>query len=108
MITHREHYLKSIGKDPNVSYSMEQLSQFSGVPLSILKKIDLRGRGAAVSNLASVRLKKDFSKNPDTTKYPASARLSPERWGMARIYSFLDKGQTYKTADADLAREARY
>jgi hypothetical protein len=27
---------------------------------------------------------------------------------MARVYSFLNKGKTYKTADADIAKDYNY
>lgn len=105
MMTHRENFLKKHGLSPNTSLSIAQLSMLSGYPVSTLQTIFNRGVGASRTNLASVRLKKDFSKNPDTKKYPASARLSPERWGYARIYSFLDKGKTYYTADSDLVKK---
>ncbi len=62
-----------------------------------------RGVGAWKTNIESVRLKKDYSKNPDTTKYPRSSRLGKENWAFARVYSFIDKGKTYHTADKDIA-----
>jgi hypothetical protein len=34
--------------------------------------------------------------------------MSAEQWGMARVYSFLNKGKTYETTDADLAKRAKY
>lgn len=107
MATHRQKYLKKMGLDPKESYSLNELSKVSGVPVSILQEVYNRGIGAH-ANLASVRLKKDFSKNPDTKKYPASARLSKEQWASARVYSFLNKGTTYKTTDSDLAKKANY
>lgn len=107
MATHRENFLKKHGLPPSTSLSLAQMAMLSGVPLSILEEVAKRGRGAAVSNLASVRLKKDFSKNPDTKKYPASARLHPVTWGLARAYSFLQKGKTYYTADSDLAKKLK-
>jgi hypothetical protein len=39
------------------------------------------------------------------SRYPRSARLTKEQWSLARVYSFLDKGATFRTADADIARE---
>ena len=105
VVTHRERYLKRVGLDPSKSYSIPELSKVSGVPVKILEAVYSRGMGAAKSNLASVRLKSDFSKNPDTTAFPKSARLSPQQWAQARVYSFLDKGTTFYTADADLARK---
>ena len=64
-----------------------------------------RGTGAWKSNPSSVRLKSDFSKNPNLAKYPRSARLTKEQWSMARVYSFVDKGKTYRTTDADIAKK---
>jgi hypothetical protein len=78
------------------------------VPRSALLDVYRRGYAAATSNPQSVRLKKDFSKNPNMGAFPRSARLSNEQWGMARVYSFLDKGKTYHTADADIAKRIGY
>ena len=33
--------------------------------------------------------------------------MSGPQWGVARIYSFVMKGPTWKTADKDLADEVR-
>jgi hypothetical protein len=32
---------------------------------------------------------------------------SQQAWGMARVHSFVMKGKTYRTADADLAKQGR-
>lgn len=107
MPTHRENFLKKHGLPPNTSLSLAQIASLSGVPLPILEEVARRGRGAHSTNLASVRLKKDFSKNPDTKKYPESARVSSNMWSYGRVYSFLDKGKTYYTADSDLAKKLK-
>lgn len=108
MPTHRENYLRKIGKPTDESYSLAELSKFSGVRLSILKDVFDRGIGAAKSNPESVRIQGTFAKNPDMKRYPRSRRLSPEQWAYARVYSFLDRGTTYRTADADLAKKSGY
>lgn len=108
MSTHRIKYLRRIGKPTSESYSLDELSKFSGVRLSILKEVFDRGIGAAKSNPESVRIKRTFEKNPNLKQFPRSARLSPEQWAYARVYSFLDKGTTYHTADADLAKKSGY
>ncbi len=105
--THRVQYLKKNGLDPNKSYSLTELAKVSGVKESILQDVYNRGIGAHQTNITSVRLKKDFSKNPSPA-IPESARLTPKQWAYARVYSFLNKGKTYKTTDADLARKAGY
>ena len=103
MTTNREEFLKKMGLDVNKSYSIEELSKVSGVKKSILDEVAKRSAGAYSSNLGSVRLL-NFSKNPDVKKFPASKRLSLNQWKMARVFSFLNKGKTYYTADADLAQ----
>jgi hypothetical protein len=108
MATHRLSYLRKMGLDPKKSYSLEELSNISGVPETALNQIYARGMGAYSSQLESVRLRGSFKKNPDTKKYPATARLSPQQWAMARVYSFLNKGKTYSTADSDIARRYNY
>lgn len=102
--THRTRYLKKVGLDPKESYSISQLAKVSKIKESILQEVYNRGIGAHKTNITSVRLKKDFSKNPNPN-IPPSARLSAEQWGMARVYSFLNKGKTFKTADSDLAEK---
>ena len=105
--TNRTQYLKKVGLDPKESYSLEELSKVSKVPVSILQEVYNRGIGAYKNNITSVRLKKDFSKNPNPA-IPASARLSKEQWASARVMAFLNKGKTYKTTDKDLALKAGY
>jgi len=107
MVTHRIQFLRKKGLDVNKSYSIYELSKIADIPESALNAVFRRGIGAYRSNLESVRLK-DFSKNPNTKKYPASKRLTPENWAYARIYSFLNKGKTYYTADSDIARKYGY
>jgi hypothetical protein len=107
MATNRLQYLRKMRLEDK-SYSIEELSKISGVPVAGLRSVYRRGLGAHASNLESVRLKGSYAKNPDTRKFPAALRLSAPQWGMARVYSFLNRGQTYKTADADIARKYGY
>lgn len=101
--TNRIQYLEKMGKDPKESYGLDDLSKMSGIPEKYLKEVYDRGVGAWESNPRSVRIKGSFKKNPDMRKYPRSKRLSPEQWGYGRVYSFLNKGKTYRTADKDIA-----
>ena len=101
--THRTNVLRRLGLPLKSSPSIEELAEMTGVALEDLKAVYDRGRGAWKTNISSVRLKKDFSKNPNMAKYPRSARLSAEQWGMGRVYSFLDKGRTFTTGDEDIA-----
>lgn len=105
MITHRQHFLRKHGLSEDRSYSLQELSKISHVPLKALQECYKRGTGAWKNNPQSIRLKKDFSKNPNMSAFPRSARLSKEQWSMARVYSLLDKGTTYYTADSDLVEK---
>lgn len=104
METHRERVLKKLGLPKDTHLSLSELAKKSGVPYLALRECYNRGIGAAKNNVASIRLKSDFSKNPDTKTFPRSARLSKEQWAMARCYSLIDKGKTYYTADSDIVR----
>lgn len=90
------------------SLSLSAVSYLTEIPITILQEVYNRGVGAWKNNLASVRLKKDFSKNPDINKYPRTARLNKEQWAMARVYAFVMKGKDYYTADNDLARKTNF
>lgn len=101
--THRLNFLKKWGLPPDTSLSLEDISTLSNIPIEALQMVYNRGVGAWKTNIESVRLKKDFSKNPDLKTYPRSSRLGKENWAFARVFSFIDKGKTYKTADKDIA-----
>ena len=103
MPTHRELFYKRHNIPLSKSLSIEEIAQIAKVPLKALKEIENRGEGAWGNNLASVRLKSNFSKNPDIYHIRRPSRLSKSQWSFARIYSFLTKGKTYHTADKDIA-----
>jgi hypothetical protein len=107
MPTHKQNVLRALELPKDSSLSMEELAEHTDLPIEALQEVYNRGVGAWKTNIASVRLKKDFSKNPNLSKYPRSARLSKEQWGMSRLYSFIDKGKTFRTADADIAHKYR-
>jgi hypothetical protein len=104
-MTHKQEFLKKHGLPPDTTLSLIEISRLSGVPVSALQEIERRGAGAWRTNLSSVRVAKDFSKNPDVKKYPRSARLGQQEWSRARVYSFVNHGKTFKTADSDIAKE---
>jgi hypothetical protein len=106
MATNRLQFLKKMGLPKDSSFSIEELAELTDLPVEALYEIRDRGVGAWKNNLASIRLKKDFSKNPDTKKYPRSARLTKENWSMGRIYAFLNKSKkVFYKADADIAEK---
>jgi hypothetical protein len=104
MPTNRDIVFKELGLPKTASPSVEELAELTDLPLEALLEVGKRGAGAWRTNISSVRLKKDFSKNPDVRKYPRASRLTQQHWATARIYSFIAKGKTFYTADADIAR----
>lgn len=103
--THKERFFEKYGIPPKATLSVADISKITGIPYSALYESYKRGIGAWKTNIGSVRLKKDFSKNPDTSKYPRSARLGKQQWAMARVYSLVDKGKTFYTADSDIVKK---
>jgi hypothetical protein len=106
METHKQKFLRKHRLPPDTSLSLDDISSLTDIPVSILQQVYNRGSGAWRTNIASVRIAKTFQKNPDVKSYPRSARLGREQWAMARVYSFVDKGKTFFTADRDLAVKA--
>jgi len=104
-MTHRESFIKKYDLEEDESYSLSELSEITGVPYAALHSVYRRGLGAARSNLSSVRLLGTFEKNADTRRFPKSMRLSAPQWAMARVYSFLDRGTTFHTADSDIVEK---
>lgn len=103
MLTNRERFLKKHGQPMSTSLSKAEISKLSGMPIKALDEVYDRGIGAYKSNLSSVRLLSDFSKNPDTKKFGTSARLSPEQWAFGRVYAFVMKtDKVYRKADNDI------
>jgi len=107
-MTHRERVYAKFGLDPKKTYSLPALARISSIPLSILKEVENRGKGAYYSGgvggrpSPSVRLAGSYKKGVDA---PASKKLSMAQWSKARVFSFID---TYKSKnlkhDTDLAK----
>ena len=100
MKTHREKVLTRLGLSLSEGHSIPDLAKATGIPAIALQEVYNRGIGAWKTNPESVRLKGSFKKDPSA---PRSAKLSKEMWAMARVYSFIDRGKTFKTADSDIA-----
>ena len=103
MPTHRERFFKKHGIPTSESLSLAEVAKLSNVPIAALREVYSRGLGAASTNPESIRVKGTFAKNPSLAAVPRSGRLSAPQWAMARVYSFVDKGKTYRTADKDIA-----
>jgi hypothetical protein len=85
-MTHRQNFLASHNL-PDKSYSLQQLSRISKVPMKIIQEVYNRGIGAYKTNPLSVRMLGSFKKGVNA---PMSQKLSKEQWATARVYSFLD------------------
>lgn len=104
MKTNKQEFNKRHGFKPNQSHTMQELSQISGFPIDILEQIDDRGQGAWKTNIRSVRTKETFKKNENK---PRSQKLSAQQWGIARVYSFINKFEkgALPNHDIDLLRD---
>lgn len=105
MKTHKENVLEKLKLPKDTSLNVAKLAELTGIPYEALQEVYNRGTGAWKSNIASVRLKKDYSKNPDISRFGREARLGKQEWSMARVYSFIDKGKTWHTADSDIVKK---
>jgi len=102
MVTNKQAFLRKHRLSPDASLSLGEISRLSGFPRPALQEVFDRGIGAWKTNIASVRLKRDFSKNPDVRRFPRGARLGKEQWAYARVYSFVQK------TDSDFYGADRY
>lgn len=106
MPTHRQSFLKKNNLPKDSSLSLMEISKISGVPLKGLQEVYNRGIGAwKSSDPTQIRMQDTFEKGGSA---PKSERLSKEQWAMARVYSFVDKGKTYKTTDNDIAVKYKF
>jgi len=86
VLTYKQQFNLKHKQDKNKSNSMKEIAKLSGVKLSVLNKIFLRGKGAYKTNPASVR--KNVS--------------SPEQWGYSRVYASVNPKSKASKSDADL------
>lgn len=100
-MTNRERFLKKHGLPNDTSLDLKEISTLSGMPFSALKMVYNKGLGAYHTNPESVRLKGSFKKDPSA---PLSMKLSPQQWGMARVYAFVMKTpKVFRGADKHIA-----
>ena len=105
MATWKEKYNKKYNHPKDASHTLTSISKDTGVSKKGLQEIYNKGIGAWKTNIGSVRLKKDFSKNPNTSKYPRKSRLGKEQWAMARVYSAVMGGKASKVDAKELKME---
>tara|TARA_R110002033_G_C3861041_1_gene236476 strand:- start:754 stop:1023 length:270 start_codon:yes stop_codon:yes gene_type:complete len=88
VLTYKQQFNIKYKQPKNQSNTMKEIAKLSGVKLSVLNKIFLRGKGAFKSNRASVR------------KFVTS----PEQWGYARVYASINPKSKASKSDADLLK----
>ena len=91
MSTNKQKFNLKYKQPKNQSNGKDDISKKTGIPMKILDEVYDRGIGAYKTNPGSVR--------PNVK--------SKEQWAMARVYAFVMKGKTYRTADKDLADKLR-
>jgi len=91
VITNKNRFNKKYKQPLNKANGKDDISQLTGIPMSILDQVYDRGMGAYKTNPKSVR----------------PSVKSPQQWAMARVYSFVMKGTTWRTADKDLAKKVQ-
>ncbi len=91
VVTNKQKFNKKYKQPLNTANGKDDISRLTKIPMKILDEVYYRGIGAYKTNPKSVR--------PNVK--------SKEMWAMARVYAFVMKGKTYKTADKDLADKLR-
>lgn len=89
MLTNKQRFLRKHHLSPQTTLSLGEIARLSKMPKAALQEVYNRGVGAWKTNIASVRVKGSFAKNPDTRRFPRSARLGRQQWAHARVYSFV-------------------
>jgi len=91
VLTNKQKFNLKYKQPKNQANGKDDISKKTGIPMKILDDVYDRGIGAYKTNPSSVR--------PNVK--------SKEQWSMARVYSFVMKSKTYRTADKDLADKLR-
>lgn len=91
MSTNKQKFNKKYKQKKDQPNSKKDISKLTGIPMKILDEVYDRGVGAFKTNRAAVR----------------PSVKSAEQWAFGRVYSFVMKQQTWKTADKDLADKVR-
>jgi hypothetical protein len=98
--TNKMKFNKKYKQPLNTANGKDDISRLTGIPMKILDDVYDRGLSAHKNNQQSVR-------NIKGVKGGGGKKMSAQQWSMARIYSFIMKGKTYRTADKDLADKLR-
>jgi hypothetical protein len=103
VMTNKMKYNKKYGFKAGTSHSKSDISKKTGIPMRILNVVYDRGLAAHKSNPESVRSLSGKKVGGKSLK----GKMSAQQWSQARIYSFVMKGPTWRTADKDQADKVR-
>ena len=104
VLTNKNRFNIKYGFKRDEPHSKREISKITGIPFRILDEVYRRGEGARKSNPESVR---QVSTGKKVGGKSLRGKMSAAQWGMARVYSFVVKGPTWKSADKDLADKVR-
>ena len=103
MVTNKQKFNLKYKQSKDQPNSKKDISKLTGIPIKILDEIFDRALMAHKNNPQSVRSLSGKKIGGKSLK----GKMSAQQWGYSRIYSFVMKGKTYKTADKDLADKVR-
>lgn len=83
--THKSQFNKRHGFPASKAHSLADLAKISKMKLKVLKEVFSRGAAA-------------FSTSPSSVRPHVK---SPEEWGQARVYAFINKIESGKKLDHD-------
>ncbi len=91
VLTNKQKFNMKYKQPKNQANGKDDIVRLTKIPKKILDDVYDRGIGAFKTNREAVR----------------PSVKSKEQWAMARVYAFVMKGKTWKTADKDLADKVR-
>ena len=101
--TYKNKFNRKYKQKLNEPNSKAEISKKTGIPMSILDSVFDRGLAAHKNNPQSVRSLSGKKVGGKSLK----GKMSAGQWAYSRLYSFIMKGPTWKTADKDLADKVR-
>ena len=103
MVTNKQKFNKKYKQPLNTPNGKDDIVRLTGIPKKILDDVKDRGLMAHKNNPQSVRSLSGKKIGGKSLK----GKMSANAWAMSRIYSFVVKGPSWKTSDADLANKVR-
>tara|TARA_R100000805_G_C3563937_1_gene71936 strand:- start:47 stop:385 length:339 start_codon:yes stop_codon:yes gene_type:complete len=103
MSTNKQKFNKKYKQPLNQANSKKDISKLTGIPMKILDEVYDRGLAAHKNNPESVRSLSGKKIGGKSLK----GKMSAAQWAQARVYSFVVKGPTWKSADSDIADKVR-